>query len=73
LAKWFAEFLDRYGALTVFDLLVDYIKSNRISLIRQIRCTPAEIVGVPCHSCHGQVKSVRAEGAGVTDIHVKYL
>jgi hypothetical protein len=55
LAKWFAEFFDRYRALTVFDLLVDYIKSNRISLIRQIRCTPAEIVGAPYHSCHGQV------------------
>ncbi|MCK7469223.1 MAG: 4Fe-4S dicluster domain-containing protein [Desulfosudis oleivorans] len=32
LAKWFPEFFDRYGALTVFDLLVDYLKSGRISL-----------------------------------------
>jgi hypothetical protein len=32
ISQWFPEFFDRYGALTVFDLLVDYIKSNRISL-----------------------------------------
>jgi len=151
LAKWFPEFFDRYGAFTVFDLLVDYLKSGRISLdksritqrvayhdpcnygrkseelfghgyyeeprwvldqfvndwvdlfpskgnqyccgggggtlltpyktervsygrhkIRQIRRTQAEIVVVPCHSCHGQIKSVLAE-EGVTDIQVKYL
>ena len=32
ISQWFPEFFDRYGALTVFDLLVDYIESNRISL-----------------------------------------
>jgi Fe-S oxidoreductase len=151
LAQWFPEFFDRYGALTVFDLLVDYIKSGRISLdkskisqrvayhdpcnygrkseelfghgfyeeprwvldqfvsdwvdlfpskgnqyccgggggtlltpykterisygrykIRQIQRTQAEIIVVPCHSCHGQIRSVLAED-GVTDIQVKYL
>jgi Fe-S oxidoreductase len=151
LAKWFPEFFDRYGALTVFDLLVDYIQSGRISLdktrigqrvayhdpcnygrkseelfghgyyeeprwvldqfvadwvdlfpskanqyccgggggtlltpykaerisygrqkIRQIQRTQAEIVVVPCHSCHGQIKAVLAE-EGVTDVQVKYL
>jgi Fe-S oxidoreductase len=151
LAKWFPEFFDRYGVLTVFDLLVDYLKSGRILLdkskigqrvayhdpcnygrkseelfghgyyeeprwvldqfvndwvdlfpskgnqyccgggggtlltpykaerisygnhkIQQIRRTQAEIVVVPCHSCHGQIKSVLGE-EGVTDIQVKYL
>jgi dimethylglycine catabolism B len=151
LAKWFPEFFDRYGALTVFDLLVDYIKSGRICLdkgrisqrvayhdpcnygrkseelfghgyyeeprwvldqfvkdwvdlfpsktnqyccgggggtlltpykterisygrnkIRQIRHTQAEIVVVPCHSCHGQIRSVLLE-EGIADIRVKYL
>lgn len=151
MAKWFPEFFDRYGALTVFDLLVDYIKSGRIVLdkskisqrvayhdpcnygrkseelfghgyyeeprwvldqfvndwvdlfpskgnqyccgggggtlltpykeerlgygrhkIQQIQRTQAEIVVVPCHSCHGQIKSVLAE-EGISDIRVKYL
>ena len=151
MAKWFPEFFDRYGTLTVFDLLVDYIKSGRISLdkgkisqrvayhdpcnygrkseelfghgyyeeprwvldrfvkdwvdlfpskanqyccgggggtlltpykterisyghnkIRQIRRTQAEIVVVPCHSCHGQIRSVLLE-EGISDIRVKYL
>lgn len=30
--KWFPEFFDRFGALTVFDLLIDYIKTGRIKL-----------------------------------------
>ena len=151
MAKWFPEFFDRYGTLTVFDLLVDYIKSGRICLdkgkisqrvayhdpcnygrkseelfghgyyeeprwvldrfvkdwvdlfpskanqyccgggggtlltpykterisygrnkIRQIRHTQAEIVVVPCHSCHGQIRSVLLE-EGIADIRVKYL
>jgi Fe-S oxidoreductase len=151
LARWFPEFFDRYGALTVFDLLTDYLKSGRISLdknrisqrvayhdpcnygrkseelfghgyyeeprwvldqfvsdwvdlfpsranqyccgggggtlltpfkterisygrhkIRQIQRTQAEIVVVPCHSCHGQIKAVLTE-EGVPDIQVKYL
>lgn len=32
LQKWFPEFYDKHQAYTVFDLLVDYIKSNRIHL-----------------------------------------
>jgi hypothetical protein len=32
ISQWFPEFFDRYGALTVSDPLLDYIKSNRISL-----------------------------------------
>lgn len=32
ISQWFPEFFDLYGALTVFDLLLDHIKSNRISL-----------------------------------------
>ena len=151
MAKWFPEFFDRYGSFTVFDLLVDYIKSGRICLdkgrisqrvayhdpcnygrkseelfghgyyeeprwvldqfvkdwvdlfpskanqyccgggggtlltpykterisygrnkIRQIRHTQAEIVVVPCHSCHGQIRSVLLE-EGIADIRVKYL
>jgi Fe-S oxidoreductase len=56
-------------------LLTPY-KEERIGYgrhkIRQIRRTQAEIVVVPCHSCHGQIKSVLTE-EGVTDIQVKYL
>lgn len=56
-------------------LLTPY-KAERISYgrhkMRQIQRTQAEIIAVPCHSCHGQIKSVLAE-EGVTDIQVKYL
>jgi Fe-S oxidoreductase len=151
LAKWFPEFFDRFGTFTVFDLLVDYIKSGRIRLdknrinarvayhdpcnygrkseelfghgyyeeprwvldqcvqdwvdlypskgnqyccgggggtlltpykeerisygrhkIRQIQRSQAEIVVVPCHSCHGQIKSLLAE-EGLKGLQVKYL
>lgn len=34
LLKWFPDFFERYGAFTVFDLLVDYLKSGRIKIDR---------------------------------------
>ncbi len=149
--KWFPDFFDRFGAFTVFDLLVDYIKSGRIQVdktkitgriayhdpcnygrkseelfghgfydeprwvldqcvsdwvdlypdkgnqyccgggggtlltpykderlaygekkIRQIRQSGAEMIVLPCHSCHGQIKTLLAEH-GMADITVKYL
>lgn len=149
--KWFPEFFDKYGVKTVFDLLVDYIKSGRIQLATekislriayhdpcnygrksqelfghgyfeeprwildqvagnwtdlypnrgnqyccgggggtlltshreerfhygrkkwaQIHRTNAEIVVVPCHSCHGQIKSVLTEEK-IDNVEVKYL
>lgn len=149
--KWFPDFFDRFGALTVFDLLVDYIKSGRIKVdktkitghiayhdpcnygrkseelfghgffeeprwvldqcvsdwmdlypdkgnqyccgggggtlltpykderltyglkkIRQIRQSRADMIVLPCHSCHGQIKTLLAEN-GMADITVKYL
>ncbi|MFZ2630857.1 MAG: (Fe-S)-binding protein [Desulfosalsimonadaceae bacterium] len=149
--KWFPDFFDRFGAFTVFDLLVDYIKSGRIKVdktqitgriayhdpcnygrkseelfghgfyeeprwvldqcvsdwvdltptkgnqyccgggggtlltpykderlaygekkIRQIRQSGADMIILPCHSCHGQIKTLLAEN-GMADITVKYL
>ena len=149
--KWFPDFFDRFGAFTVFDLLVDYIKSGRIQVdktkitgriayhdpcnygrkseelfghgfydeprwvldqcvsdwvdlypdkgnqyccgggggtlltpykderlaygekkIRQIRQSGAEMIVLPCHSCHGQIKTLLAEN-GMKEITVKYL
>ena len=32
----------------------------------------AEMVVVPCHSCHGQLNSIKAEH-GMADLEVKYL
>ncbi len=151
LAKWFPEFFDTYSAFTVFDLLVDYMKSGRIKIdkskypqrvtyhtpcnygrksdekfgqhyyeeasfimdqcfndwvdlypsksndyccgggggalltpftdarvhyarrkMEQIKRTGAELVVIPCHSCHGQIKSV-LEAYGMPDLEVKYL
>mmetsp|Transcript_22086 Transcript_22086/g.10491 ORF Transcript_22086/g.10491 Transcript_22086/m.10491 type:complete len:142 (+) Transcript_22086:8689-9114(+) len=40
--------------------------------IEQIKRTDAEMVVVPCHSCHGQIKAV-AEEYGMSDLIVKYL
>ena len=58
------------------DTLLTPYKAERISYgrhkTRQIQRTQAEIVVVPCHSCHGQIKSVVAE-EGVTDIQVRNL
>jgi heterodisulfide reductase subunit B len=38
----------------------------------QIKATGAEMVVVPCHSCHGQLDSIKAE-YGMADLEVKYL
>ncbi len=149
--KWFPDFFDKFGALTVFDLLVDYLKSGRIKVdktliiqlvayhdpcnycrkseelfrhgyyeeprwvldqcvtewvdlfpskanqyccgggggtlltpfkdermhngrkkIEQIRRSRADMIILPCHSCHGQIKSLLAEN-GMEHIPVKYL
>ena len=151
LQKWFPDFFDRFGVLTVFDLLMEYIKSGRIKLdkskitqrvayhdpcnygrkseelfghgyyeeprwildqcvydwvdlypskgnqyccgggggtlltpyreerlyygrkkIEQIKRTEAEMVVVPCHSCHGQIKAA-LEDNDMSEIPVKYL
>ena len=40
--------------------------------IEQIKATGAEMVVVPCHSCHGQLNSIKAEH-GMPDLEVKYL
>jgi Fe-S oxidoreductase len=151
LLRWFPEFFDKYKALTVFDLLVEYIRSGRITLDKsrfpmratyhepcnygrkseekfghgyydearfildscledwvelyptkandfccgggggtlltpyqdartryarrkmdQIKRTGAELLVLPCHSCHGQIKAVK-EAYGMPDLEVKYL
>ena len=40
--------------------------------MEQIKATGAEMVVVPCHSCHGQLNSIKAE-YGMSDLTVKYL
>ena len=40
--------------------------------IEQIRATGANMVVVPCHSCHGQLNSIK-EVHGMPDLTVKYL
>ncbi len=40
--------------------------------MEQIRETRAEMVVVPCHSCHGQLSSIKAE-YGMEHLQVKYL
>ncbi len=40
--------------------------------IEQIKRTEAEMVVLPCHSCHGQIKAA-LEDNGMSDIPVKYL
>jgi len=40
--------------------------------MEQIKRTGAEIVVVPCHSCHGQIKAV-ADAYDMPDLNVKYL
>jgi Fe-S oxidoreductase len=151
LEKWYPEVLKRYGFLTVFDLLIEYIKSGRIRLDKrritakvtyhdpcnygrkaermfghgyyeeprwilsqcienwedltpnrkgqfccgggggtlttgyndervfygrkkmdQIRETGAEMVIVPCHSCHGQLNAIK-KAHGMDDLRVVYL
>jgi len=150
LERWHPEFFDRFGALTVFDLLQEYIGSGRITLdksrnvqraayhdpcnygrkseekfgkgyydeprwvmdqcmsdwvdlfpargtqyccgggggtlltpytdqrthyarrkMEQIRRAGVELIVVPCHSCHGQIKAM-AQKYGM-ELEVKYL
>ncbi|MBW2249643.1 MAG: (Fe-S)-binding protein [Deltaproteobacteria bacterium] len=40
--------------------------------IEQIKVTGAKMVVVPCHSCHGQLNSLKEE-YGMQDLEVKYL
>ena len=40
--------------------------------MEQIRRNGAEMLVVPCHSCHGQIKAVAA-AYGMPDLEVKYL
>ena len=40
--------------------------------IEQIKATEAQMVVVPCHSCHGQLNNIK-EGHGMPDLTVKYL
>ena len=40
--------------------------------IEQIKATEAEMIVVPCHSCHGQLNNIKAE-LGMPDLEVKYL
>lgn len=151
LQRWYPEFFDKFGALTVFDLMVDYLKSGRIKVdkakiteraayhdpcnygrkseelfghgffeeprwildqcvsdwvdfypskanqyccgggggtlltrykeerlhygrrkIEQIKRSGAELIVLPCHSCHGQLKALLVEN-DMADISVKYL
>jgi Fe-S oxidoreductase len=151
LQKWFPEALERFNTVTVFDLLIDYIKNGRIRLDRhrftmratyhdpcnygrkaeklfghgyfkeprwimdqcltdwvdlhptkrhqiccgggggtlttgyneerifygrrkmdQIRSAEAEMLVLPCHSCHGQINAIK-ETYGMKDLVVKYL
>ncbi len=60
LNKWFPGFFYKYGALTVFDLLVDYIKSGRIKLDRS-KFPMRAAYHDPCH--YGR-KSEEAFGHG---------
>ncbi len=48
LQTWFPEFFDRFNALTVFDLLVDYIKSGRIRLDKS-KITECAAYHDPCN------------------------
>lgn len=149
--KWFPEALKEFRTVTVFDLLIDYIKSGRIRLDRrrfkvkatyhdpcnygrraqkrfghgffqeprwildqcledwvdlhpkqlhqiccgggggalttgynderilygrrkmdQIRATGAEMLVLPCHSCHGQINSIK-KNYDMESLTVKYL
>ena len=40
--------------------------------IEQIKASGAEMVVVPCHSCHGQLNNIKAH-YGMDDLTVKYL
>jgi len=40
--------------------------------MEQIRATGAEMIVVPCHSCHGQLNNIKKE-YGMENLQVKYL
>ena len=40
--------------------------------MEQIRATGAEMVAVPCHSCHGQLEHIKSH-YGMAELEVKYL
>ncbi len=40
--------------------------------MEQIRATGAEMIAVPCHSCHGQLANIKTH-YGMQDLEVKYL
>jgi Fe-S oxidoreductase len=151
LQTWYPDFYDRHGAKTVFELLIDYLKSGRIKVdksrnniraayhdpcnygrkslelfgkawydeprwimdqvmsdwvdlfpckgnqfccgggggtmltpytderthyarkkMEQIRRAGVDMIVVPCHSCHGQLKAMAA-AYDMPDLQVKYL
>ena len=151
LQRWHPEFFEKHEAFTVFDLLMDYIRSGRITLdknritqrtayhdpcnygrksqemfghayyheprwilnrcvsdwvdlepcrtgqyccggggglmltsydkqrqyysrrkMEQIKNSRAQLVVVPCHSCHGQIRAMAGQ-YGLPDLEVKYL
>jgi Fe-S oxidoreductase len=40
--------------------------------MEQIRATGAEMIAVPCHSCHGQLEQIKSH-YGMAELEVKYL
>ena len=40
--------------------------------MEQIRATRAEMLVLPCHSCHGQINNIK-ESYAMEDLEVKYL
>ena len=40
--------------------------------MQQIRATGAEMLVLPCHSCHGQINNIKSH-YGMDDLTVKYL
>jgi len=40
--------------------------------MEQIRAVGAEMLVLPCHSCHGQINNIKAH-YGMEDLTVKYL
>jgi Fe-S oxidoreductase len=40
--------------------------------MEQIRATGAEMIAVPCHSCHGQLEQIKSH-YGMPELEVKYL
>lgn len=40
--------------------------------MEQIKASGAEMIVVPCHSCHGQFNNIK-EKYGLPDLTVKYL